>query len=57
MTETNGMTGPLANLLIIDDEAALMRALCDTLQSEGYRTTGFTSASEALKAPVIDAST
>src|SRR5947209_14552719 len=39
---------PLPKLLIVDDEAALMKALCDTLQPEGYTATGFTSASEAL---------
>jgi PAS domain S-box-containing protein len=37
-----------ARLLIIDDEKALMKALCDTLEAEGYRTMGFTSAREAL---------
>ncbi|MGB6452371.1 MAG: response regulator [Steroidobacteraceae bacterium] len=35
-------------LLIVDDEAAHMRALCDTLQIEGYATTGVVSASAAL---------
>jgi len=38
-----------ARLLIVDDEAALMTALCKTLELEGYITTGFTSAREALK--------
>ncbi len=38
-----------ARLLIVDDEAALMTALCKTLELEGYVTTGFTSAREALK--------
>jgi len=37
-----------AKLLIVDDEAALMTALCKTLELEGYSTTGFTSAREAL---------
>ncbi len=37
-------------LLIVDDEAAHTRALCDTLQLEGYATTGVTSASAALAA-------
>ena len=36
-------------LLIVDDEAALMKALCNTLELEGYRTTGFTSARRALE--------
>src|SRR5687768_17647608 len=30
-------------LLIVDDEPASMRALCDTLEYEGYQTYGFTS--------------
>ena len=38
------------SLLIVDDEPASMRALCDTLEYEGYRTYGFTSAAEALAA-------
>jgi signal transduction histidine kinase len=39
-----------ARLLIVDDEAALMRSLCDTLRDHGYETIGFTSAREALEA-------
>lgn len=35
-------------ILIVDDEAAQMRALCDTLRHQGYDTTGFTSARTAL---------
>jgi CheY-like chemotaxis protein len=35
-------------LLIVDDEAAQMTALCNTLEDRGYVTTGFTSAKEAL---------
>jgi signal transduction histidine kinase len=35
-------------LLIVDDEAAQMRALCSTLDFEGYSTQGFSSAREAL---------
>jgi signal transduction histidine kinase len=35
-------------LLIVDDESAQMRALCDTLGSEGYATRGFSSAQQAL---------
>lgn len=38
------------SLLIVDDEPASMRALCDTLEYEGYQTYGFTSAGEALAA-------
>jgi signal transduction histidine kinase len=37
-------------LLIVDDEAAQMKALCHTLEDEGYAATGFTSADDALKA-------
>jgi DNA-binding NtrC family response regulator len=42
------MTMQRARLLIVDDEEALMTALCNTLEAEGYATTGFTSAREAL---------
>jgi two-component system, sensor histidine kinase and response regulator len=42
--------GIRARLLIVDDEAAQMKALCDTLALEGYATRGFTSATEALTA-------
>jgi signal transduction histidine kinase len=38
------------SLLIVDDEPASMRALCDTLEYEGYRTYGYTSAADALAA-------
>jgi two-component system, sensor histidine kinase and response regulator len=37
-----------ARLLIVDDEQAQMRALCDTLGVEGYRARGYASAREAL---------
>lgn len=37
-------------LLIVDDEAAHTRALCDTLALEGYAPTGVVSASAALEA-------
>src|SRR6266702_2798352 len=39
---------PIAQLLIVDDEAAQMKALCRTLEDQGYGTTGFTLAGEAL---------
>jgi signal transduction histidine kinase/FixJ family two-component response regulator len=39
-----------ARLLIVDDESAHMRALCDILQQEGYVTRGFISGAEAVKA-------
>jgi len=41
---------PLARILIVDDEAAIMRALCDTLRDQGYETTGFTAGEDALRA-------
>lgn len=37
-----------ARLLIVDDEAAQLRALCDTLRLEGYDTQGFGSGQQAL---------
>jgi signal transduction histidine kinase len=39
---------PLGRLLIVDDESAQMRALCDTLELEGYATRGFDSPRRAL---------
>jgi len=39
----------LARLLIVDDEPAQMKALCHTLEHEGYSATGFTSALQALE--------
>jgi hypothetical protein len=41
---------PLAKILIVDDEVAQMKALCNTLRDLGYETTGFSSAPAALKA-------
>jgi two-component system sensor histidine kinase/response regulator len=38
-----------ARLIVVDDEAAHMRALCDTLGFEGYRVDGFHSPTEALR--------
>jgi len=43
------MSAP-ARLLIVDDEEALMRALCDALEYESYLTRGFTSGAEAIAA-------
>jgi len=40
---------PRARLLVVDDETAQMKALCDTLEEEGYATLGFTSARQALE--------
>jgi two-component system sensor histidine kinase/response regulator len=37
-------------LLIVDDEAAQMRAMCNTLEPEGYSVTGCTAATQALQA-------
>jgi len=37
-----------ARLLIVDDEAAQMKALCETLEMEGYVTHGYSSARQAL---------
>lgn len=38
-----------ARLLVVDDEIAQMKALCATLEIEGYRTTGYSSPQEALE--------
>ena len=35
-------------LLIVDDEVAQMKALCNTLEMEGYATTGYSSPRQAL---------
>jgi signal transduction histidine kinase len=37
-----------ARLLVVDDEVAQMKALCHTLEVEGYRPTGFSSPKRAL---------
>jgi len=37
-------------LLIVDDEAAQMRALCDTLEDNGFNAVGFSASSQALEA-------
>ena len=39
-----------ARLLIVDDDVAQLRAVCDTLDTEGYFTTGFSSARAAIAA-------
>jgi two-component system sensor histidine kinase/response regulator len=44
------VTDTAARLLIVDDESAQMRALCDTLSVEGYVTRGFSSPRDALTA-------
>ena len=43
-------TAGQARLLIVDDEPAQMRALCDTLRTRGYFAAGFTSAEAGLAA-------
>lgn len=40
----------MVRLLIVDDEVPQLRALCDTLEQEGFEATAFASATEALKA-------
>jgi hypothetical protein len=37
-----------AKILIVDDEVAQMKALCNTLKDHGYETVGFSSANSAL---------
>jgi signal transduction histidine kinase len=39
-----------AKILIVDDEVAHMKALCDILQRQGYQTDGFAAPAEALAA-------
>ena len=38
----------IARILIVDDEAAQMQALCDTLHDHGYETVGVTTGEAAL---------
>jgi signal transduction histidine kinase len=40
----------VARILVVDDEAAQMRALCDTLRDQGYETVGFSDGRAALAA-------
>ena len=42
------MRASLGRILIVDDELALVEALCRTLQSQGYSTAGAASGQEAL---------
>lgn len=39
-----------ARIIVVDDEVPQMKALCNTLRDQGYSTTGFVSAREALDA-------
>jgi signal transduction histidine kinase len=41
---------PTARILVVDDEAALMKALCDTLRDHRYETVGFTHCQDAMAA-------
>jgi two-component system, sensor histidine kinase and response regulator len=43
-------TAVQCRLLIVDDEVAQMKALCNTLEMEGYATTGYSSPRQALAA-------
>jgi signal transduction histidine kinase len=43
-----------ASILIVDDEAAQMQALCDTLRATGFKTRGFTEPEAALSALATD---
>lgn len=50
MTHEPMSTSHAARLLIVDDEAALMKALCDTLCERGFDAVGFTTGKAALAA-------
>ncbi len=50
MTETSTPPSPIARLLVVDDEAAVMTAMCHTLRDEGYDVEGVSSAADALVA-------
>jgi signal transduction histidine kinase len=41
---------PPTRVLVVDDEAALMLSLCDTLRDQGYEPTGFLNGKDALRA-------
>ena len=47
-SDPSAHSSPIARLLIVDDEKAQVSALCCTLTSEGFATTGVGSAAEAL---------
>lgn len=44
------VNGPAARILVVDDEASQMQALCNTLCDQGYEILGFTTAEAALSA-------
>jgi signal transduction histidine kinase len=48
------LSKPPNRLLIVDDEEALMHALCNILQQQGYATTGCVNAEEALQRMKIE---
>jgi CheY-like chemotaxis protein len=39
----------VGRIMIVDDEAELMTALCEALAGQGYETTGFITGADALK--------
>jgi two-component system sensor histidine kinase/response regulator len=49
-THAEGVVGTAGSLLIVDDEAAHLAALCNTLGSQGYTTVGASSGQDALAA-------
>jgi hypothetical protein len=48
--ELSTISDTFARILIVDDETAQMRALCNTLQDHHFETTGFSAPKEALAA-------
>ena len=50
ISNTSNLDLTLGRLIIVDDDEALLKALCEMLADKGYDTLGMTSASEALEA-------
>jgi signal transduction histidine kinase len=50
MQHENHLKPTHGRILIVDDEAPQMKALCNTLRDRGYETAGFTAGSPALEA-------
>jgi signal transduction histidine kinase len=48
--EVAGENGTKCRILVVDDETAQMKALCNTLQDHHYHTTGYSAPKEALAA-------
>src|ERR1051326_7171804 len=48
--DTPGTSAQTARILIVDDESAQMKALCETLRAQAYDTVGFSSGKAALAA-------